>query len=117
MTIYQRMASICEATGIPGFLNEWMATDEYPVIPDTYLTYLVDMESEAMAADDDELVREQVVWIDLYGCTDASAPLDALRQALRAGGFLVPWTRDMDNQRLSRHQYHRRLKATYYDYL
>lgn len=116
MTIYQRMAAVFTAAKVPGFLQEWRATGEYPTIPEKYCTYLVEQDGEAMAADDEELVHESRVWIDVYGMTDVSAELGAVIGALREGGFLVSPTRDLDNVRLSRFQYHRRLRAIYYDY-
>ena len=117
MTIYQRMAQVFRDAEIPGFLQEWMATDEYPVIPDKYAAYLVEQESTALSADDDEYVRVYRVWVDLYGMCDISAELDALRAALKAAGFLIPYVRDLDNAGLSRYQYHRRMRVDYYEYL
>lgn len=116
MTIYQRMAAIFIEAGIPGFLNEWQATDEYPAIPDKYCTYLMEREAEAMAADDEPLVTRYTLWVDIYGKTDVSAEQRALIRALRAGGFYIPYTRDLDNQRLSEYEYHRRMQVHYYQY-
>lgn len=116
MTIYQRMAALFEEADIPGFFQEWMATDEYPAIPDTYCTYLVEREGEGIAADDATLAYRFTVWIDLYGREDVAEAERALVRALRAGGFYIPFTRDLDNQRLSDFQYHRRMQVTYYDF-
>lgn len=117
MTIYQRMAAIFDAAGIPGFLQEWRATDEYPEIPEKYCTYLLEQETDAMCADDREIVHSYRIWIDAYGQTDLSEELQRLNRALDAAGFCIPYTRDMDNLRLSRYQYHRRLRVDYYEYL
>lgn len=115
MTIYQRMAALFDAACIPGFLQEWRATDEYPEIPEKYCTYLLEQETDAMCADDRELVHACRIWIDVYGQTDLSAELQRLNRALDAAGFCIPYTRDMDNLRLSRYQYHRRLRVDYYE--
>lgn len=116
MTIYQRMAAIFTEAGIPGFLQEWRATDEYPTMPEKFCTYLVTQDREALAADDCEAAHEYEVYIDLYGMTDVTQEQLLLCVALETAGFYIPYTRDMDNLRLTRYQYHRRLRVRFYDY-
>lgn len=116
MTIYQRIAAVYAAAGVPGFLQDWFATPEHPTIPDKYLTYRVEWEGEALSADDAEAVHRYTVWIDLFGRTDVSGEQAALLRQLRGAGFYIPYTRDMDNLRLTDHPYHRRLQVTYYEF-
>lgn len=116
MTIYQRMAAMFAEADLPGFLQEWQATEDYPTIPDKYCTYLVEREGEALATDDEPAVYRYVVWVDLYGRTDVTADWLRLTRALRAAGFYIPFTRDMDNVRLSDFQYHRRMQINFYEY-
>ena len=69
-----------------------------------------------MAADDGTAAYRYTVWIDLYGLTDVTGDWLGLTRALRAGGFYIPFTRDLDNPRLSDYQYHRRLQVHFYEY-
>ena len=116
MTIYQRIAAVFTAAGIPGFLQEWRATAAYPTIPAKFCTYLVTQDREALAADDAEQVHEYEVYIDLYGMTDVTQEQNTLVSRLYDAGFYIPYQRDMDNVRLTQYQYHRRLRVHYYDY-
>ena len=116
MTIYQRMSSVFEHADLPGFLQEWRATNEYPVIPDMFATYQVTQSGSAMTADDIEIIHRYEVWIDLYGETDVSGALATVMTELEAQGFTINDVRDLDNTKATRYIYHRRWRVEYFDY-
>ena len=83
MTIYQRMDAAFAKAGISGFLHEWRATEEYPVIPDMFAVYTVNSETDALCADDAELIH-------------------------RADRFGIVRMRDVNDVRTGDYHYHRR---------
>lgn len=109
MTIHQRMAQIFQEAEIPGFLQEWRATKEYPKIPDKYCTYIVTVEDDGLCADDMEILHRTSLYLHMYGKTDISTEHDRLRAVLSKHGFYFPRTRDLDDIRAGEYQYHKRL--------
>lgn len=108
MTIYQRMDAAFAQAGIPGFLHEWRATEEYPVIPDMFAVYTVNSETDALCADDAELIHRWDIIVHLYSKGDALAYEVDLLCALRADGFGIVRMRDVNDVRTGDYHYHRR---------
>lgn len=116
MTIYQRMEAAFAAAGVPGFLQAWQKTDEFPEIPPTFCAYVATQTDDALNADDQELARGYAVTVHLYGTADVSAAQAALEAAFLDGGFLIPRIRDLDDVRAGEYRYHKRFDLTYYDF-
>lgn len=118
MTIHQRMKEIFEQAEIPGFLQVWKATPEYPKIPEKYCTYIVTTESDALCADDEALITQMNVYIHLYGKTDVTDEYNRLRAAItdQVGLTLLPRVHDLDDIREGEYQYHRRIDTYFYQF-
>ena len=115
MTIHQRMSALFEAAEIPGFLQEWRATPEFPRAPDIFCTYIAPLDTPALCADDLEIIHATNVYLHMYGKTDVTPAYDRLLAAAKAAGFYIPTGRDLDDVRNGEYQYHRRLDLVYYD--
>lgn len=115
MTIYQRLGAIFERAGIPGFMGAWIATPDYPAIPQKYGVYTLVDEDDALCADDMEIAHRYEVDIDLYGTMDLSAEAQAIERALIEGAWCIERTRDIADWRRGEYLYHKRIEATYFD--
>lgn len=107
MTIHALMAEIFAQAQIPGFLQQWRATEAYPVIPDKYCTYIVTVEDDMLCADDTEIIHRTRLYLHMYGKTDLGAEYKRLKAVLDAHGFYFPRTRDLDDVRAGEYQYHK----------
>lgn len=118
MTIYQRMMALFESIGVTGYLNTAeLTTGQAPSLPDVYAAYNVLSDGDAVNADDDELIHSWRVMVDVHGRGDISATVDALRTALKSGGFYVQHAQHLDGMYGSRYIYHRRVYAVYYEHV
>lgn len=117
MTIYQRMAAVFRRAGVPGFLQAWQKTREYPEIPDKFCAYVVERVSEALSGDDRPKAMEYAVSLHLFGRADVSDERDMLEAALLDAGFFIPCIRDLDDVRAGEYIYHKRFDLTYYEFL
>lgn len=115
MTIYQRLDAIFARAGVPGFMGAWVATPDYPSIPQKYAVYTVVSEGDALCADDLELLHGYEVDIDLYGRFDLSAEARAIEQALLEDAWCIEQARDIADWRRGEYLYHRRIEASYYE--
>lgn len=117
MTIHQRMTGIFTQAQVPGFLQEWKATEQYPKPPDIFATYSAPIERDALNADDCELIHRTDVYVHLYGKTDVTEAFDSIFLAAKQAGFYVTSSRDALDLGQGEYQYHRRLDLSYYDVL
>ena len=116
MTIYQRMDEVFRVAAVPGFLQAWQKTDEYPTLPDLYAVYNLTRERSAQSADDSEIFRRYDVHIWVYGTHDVSAAVEAIEDALRLDGFAEPASGDGFARVNGDHIYVKTIEAVYVDF-
>lgn len=116
MTIHQTMAQVFQEAEIPGFLQAWKQTEQYPVIPDKFCTYIVTTDSAVLSADDVPAVVQKNLYIHMFGKTDISTELDRLNEVLEGHDFLIPRVCDLDDVRSGEFQYHKRIDLIYIEY-
>lgn len=116
MTIHQVMAQVFQEADIPGFLQVWKQTEQYPTIPDKYCTYIVTQTNVLASADDAPWITQDKLCIHLFGKTDISAELDRLNAVLEKHDFLIPRVQDLDDIRTGEYQYHKRIDLIYIEY-
>lgn len=116
MTIYQRMQKIFEAAGVPGFLQGWQATAEYPQIPDIFAAYIVNAEAAMLCADDVPIIGSTSLALHVYGKTDVSGAVAKIKEALTADDFMISNQRDLDDVRNGEYIYHRKMDLTYIEF-
>lgn len=116
MTIYQRMAEVFSAAGIPGFFQFWRKTQDCPEIPAKFCTYNVVMEDFPLCSDDQPIVCAYDIVLHMYGISDLTPDLEKLSAALVAAGFSIWRTRGLDDVRAGEYQFHRRIDLVYHDY-
>ena len=119
MTIHQRMKAIFAAADVPGFLQAWRNTSEYPVIPDKYCTYLVTAERAELCCDDDIAILDIGVCIHLWGRTDVTEEYNRLISAIAEQDHLtlIPRSLDLDDVRQGEYHYHRRIDTQFFEFL
>lgn len=113
MTIYQRMESVFQAAGIPGYHLAWRATEDERAIPATYAIYAVS-EGEVYYGDDEPQFQRYQVSIWLFTPSDPS-PLVA---ALKAQMADERWTHRPVEEGYEpipggRHEYRKMLSVTF----
>lgn len=116
MTIHQIMAQIFHEAEIPGFLQAWKKTEQYPVIPDKFCTYIVTQNSVALSADNGPVAIQIHLYVHMFGKTDISAEFDRLSAVLEQHDFLIPRECDLDDVRSGEYQYHKRVDLIYIEY-
>ena len=116
MTIYQRMQKIFEAAGVPGFLQGWQATAEYPQIPDIFAAYIVNAEAPMLCADDVPIIGSTSLALHVYGKTDVSDAVAKIKEALTADDFMISNQRDLDDVRNGEYIYHRKMDLTFIEF-
>jgi len=116
MTIHQIMAQIFQEAEIPGFLQVWKQTEQYPAIPDKFCTYIVTTDSVALSADDAPVAVQKNLYIHMFGESDINAELDRLNAVLEKRDFLIPRVCDLDDVRSGEFQYHKRIDLIYIEY-
>lgn len=115
MSIYQRMTEVFHQAGLPGFLNYWRKSSEYPEIPSQFCVYTVTQEGAALAADDCELIHETQVTLDMYGRSDLSAAHGRLKEVLMQNGFDLLGQSDAADVYSGEWRYHKRMKLTRFE--
>ena len=113
MTIYQRLAEIFRAADIPGFLNYWRKSTEYPEVPAIFCTYVVTQERDALCADDIELIHQYNITIRMYGKGDLTAAHERLRLTLLANCFPTVRQSDLADIYSGEWRYCKRIDALY----
>ena len=116
MTIYQRMQQIFAAADVPGFLQGWQVTEEYPVIPDIFAAYIVNAETPMLCADDVTLIGSTSLSLHVYGKTDVSDAVAKIKAALLADDFMISNQRDLDDVRNGEYIYHRKMDLTFIEF-
>lgn len=116
MTIYQRMAEVFRLADVPGFLQAWRKTDEYPDLPELYAVYNLAQERPALSADDGAIFQRYDVTIWVYGSQDVTAAAAAIEDALGLEGFGVPRTSDGYAQIGGGHLYIKKMETTFVDF-
>lgn len=116
MTIYQRTGAVFEAAGVPGFLQMFRRTEEYPEMPDTFAVYNISQTRSPLCADDVEIARMYTVHIDVYGKGDVSGAVEAIREALAAADYALPVLSDQPDLYGLALQYHTAISTSYVDY-
>lgn len=116
MSIHQLMAQIFQEAAIPGFLQVWKQTEQYPTIPDKYCTYIVTQDSVGLSADNAPVATQKNLYIHMYGKTDINAELDRLNAVLEKHDFYIPRVNDLDDVRSGEFQYHKRIDLIYIEY-
>lgn len=116
MTIYQRMEAIFQVADVPGFLQEWRKTDEWPELPEIYAAYNLTVERPAQCADDREIFRRYDVAIWVYGTEDVSAAVEAICDALTMDGFALPRESDGYARVNGDHIYVKKIETVFVDF-
>lgn len=116
MAIAQLIESVFSDIGIPGFFQVWRPTDEYPEMPDTYGVWLIQRESEALAADDGEAIREIDVTVHLVSKDDLTDICERVRASALRRNIAVLQVRNLDDVRNGDYQYHVRFDLVAYQF-
>lgn len=116
MTIYQRMQQVFEDAGVPGFLQGWQATAEYPQIPDIFAAYIVNAEAPMLCADDAPIIGSTSLALHIYGKTDVSNAVARIKTALLDEDFMISNQRDLDDVRNGEYIYHRKMDLTFIEF-
>lgn len=116
MTIYQHMAEAFRVADVPGFLQAWRKTEQYPTLPDLYAVYNLQTERPLICADDAAIITRYDVRVWVYGVEDVSEAVAALCDALQLEGFTLPRAQDAYATVNGEHRYIKQIETTFIDY-
>lgn len=95
MNIYEHTSAAIEAAGVPAYYQEARRTARRPEIPDTYAVYTRLVTNSPVGADNEDLIEAHYVRVDIYSPLDPASAVAAVRQSMRAAGFLIRDERDI----------------------
>lgn len=116
MTIYQRMEEVFRVADVPGFLQAWQKTDEFPELPSLYAVYNLTRERTAQSADDAEIFRRYDVTVWVYGTEDVTEAVAAIEDAMALDGIEVHTLADSFTRLNGDHVYLKTIQAIYIDF-
>ena len=113
MNVYRRMQGAFHAAGVPGFLQYWRPTRQYPKVPEIFATWEMKSDAPALCADDGEMVLQLITAeVHIWGVRDVGDACGALCRALADAGFDVANRSDRMENRPDEWQYHTILRVT-----